>query len=47
MQPLGNSPAVHPISQGQELLSEIHLGACRHHATHRTLVGNAFRHGLY
>jgi hypothetical protein len=35
------------IAQGQELLREIHSGACDHHATPRALVGNAFRHGFY
>jgi hypothetical protein len=31
------------IAEGQELLQEIHSGACGHHAAPRTLVGNAFR----
>jgi ribonuclease HI len=31
------------ISEGQELLQEIHSGACGHHAAPRALVGNAFR----
>jgi hypothetical protein len=31
------------VAQGQELLREIHSGACGHHAAPRTLVGNAFR----
>jgi hypothetical protein len=35
------------IAQGQELLQEIHSGACSHHAAPRTLVGNAFRQGFY
>jgi hypothetical protein len=35
------------IAQGQELLQEIHLGACGHHAAPRALVGNAFRQGFY
>jgi ribonuclease HI len=30
------------VAQGQELLQEIHSGACGHHAAPRTLVGNAF-----
>jgi hypothetical protein len=30
------------VAQGQELLQEIHSGACGHHATPRALVGNAF-----
>jgi hypothetical protein len=36
-----------PIPQGCELLRDIHAGACGHHATPRTLVGNAFRQGFY
>jgi hypothetical protein len=35
------------VAQGQELLQEIHSGACGHHATPRTLVGNTFRQGFY
>jgi ribonuclease HI len=35
------------IAQGQELLHEIHSGACGHHAAPRALVGNAFRQGFY
>jgi ribonuclease HI len=35
------------IAQGQELLQEIHSGACGHHAAPRTLVGNTFRQGFY
>jgi hypothetical protein len=35
------------IAKGQELLQEIHSGACGHHATPRALVGNAFRQGFY
>jgi ribonuclease HI len=31
------------IAEGQELLQEIHSGACDHHAAPRALVGNAFR----
>jgi hypothetical protein len=34
------------IAEGQELLQEIHSGACGHHATPRALVGNAFRQGF-
>jgi ribonuclease HI len=33
------------VAQGQELLQEIHSGACGHHAAPRALVGNAFQHG--
>jgi transposase InsO family protein len=36
-----------PIPQGRELLRDIHVGVCGHHATPRTLVGNAFRQGFY
>ena len=32
---------------GQALLWDLHVGACGHHATPRTLVGNAFRQGFY
>jgi hypothetical protein len=35
------------IAEGQELLQEIHSGACGHHAAPRTLVGNTFRQGFY
>jgi hypothetical protein len=35
------------IAQGQELLQEIHSGACGHHAAPRALVGNIFRQGFY
>jgi hypothetical protein len=35
------------INEGQELLREIHSGACGHHAAPRALVGNAFRQGFY
>jgi hypothetical protein len=31
-----------PVAEGQELLQEIHLGACGHHAAPRALMGNAF-----
>jgi hypothetical protein len=34
-------------TEGQELLREIHSGACGHHAAPRALVGNAFRQGFY
>jgi hypothetical protein len=30
------------IAEGQDLLQEIHSGACGHHAAPRALVGNAF-----
>jgi ribonuclease HI len=36
-----------PITQGRELLRDIHVGVCRHHAVPRTLVGNAFHQGFY
>jgi ribonuclease HI len=35
------------IAEGQELLQEIHSGACGHHAAPRALVGNAFRQDFY
>jgi hypothetical protein len=35
------------ITEGQELLQEIHSGACGHHAAPRALVGNAFQQGFY
>jgi ribonuclease HI len=35
------------IAEGQELLQEIHSGACDHHAAPRALIGNAFRQGFY
>jgi hypothetical protein len=35
------------ITEGQELLQEIHSVACGHHAAPRALVGNAFRQGFY
>jgi hypothetical protein len=36
-----------PVAEGQELLQEIHSGACGHHAAPRALMGNAFRQGFY
>jgi ribonuclease HI/transposase InsO family protein len=35
------------IAEGQELLQEIHSGACGHHTAPRALVGNACRQGFY
>jgi ribonuclease HI len=35
------------IAEGQELLQEIHSGACGHHVAPWALVGNAFRQGFY
>jgi transposase InsO family protein len=35
------------ITESQELLQEIHSGACGHHAAPRALMGNAFRQGFY
>jgi ribonuclease HI len=35
------------VAEGQELLQEIHSGACGHHVAPRALVGNAFRQGFY
>jgi ribonuclease HI len=34
------------VAQGQELLQEIHSGACGHHAAPQALVGNAFQQGF-
>jgi ribonuclease HI len=45
--PLGILQRCISIAQGQELLQEIHSGACGHHAAPRALVGNAFRQGFY
>ena len=36
-----------PSEQGRLLLSDIHGRVYGHHATPRTLVGNAFRQGFY
>jgi hypothetical protein len=36
-----------PIPEGRELLRDIHVGICGHHAAPCTLVGNAFRQGFY
>jgi hypothetical protein len=33
--------------RGRELLQEIHVGTCGHHAGPRTLVGKAFQQGFY
>jgi transposase InsO family protein len=35
------------VTEGQELLREIHSRACGHHAAPRALVGNAFWQGFY
>jgi ribonuclease HI len=35
------------VAEGQELLQEIHSGACGHHVAPQALVGNAFRQGFY
>jgi ribonuclease HI len=35
------------VAEGQELLQEIHSGACGHHAAPQALVRNAFRQGFY
>jgi ribonuclease HI len=45
--PLGILQRCISITQGQELLHEIHSGACGHLAAPRTHVGNAFRQGFY
>jgi hypothetical protein len=33
--------------KGCELLAEVHVGECGNHASFRTLVDKAFRHGFY
>jgi hypothetical protein len=33
--------------EGWNLLKDLHLGACGHHAAHRTLIGNAFLQDFY
>jgi hypothetical protein len=38
---------VYPHPPRSKLIRDIHAGVCGHHATPRTLVGNAFRQGLY
>jgi hypothetical protein len=35
------------IEEGKNLLEDLHLRACGHHAAPQTLVGNAFRQGFY
>jgi hypothetical protein len=35
------------MEEGREILQEIHEGACKNHATSRTLVEKAFRFGFY
>jgi hypothetical protein len=45
--PLGILQRCISVTEGQELLREIHSGACGHHAAPRALVGNAFRQGFY
>jgi len=35
------------LEEGRKLLVDLHSGACGHHATPRTLIGNAFRQGFY
>jgi hypothetical protein len=36
-----------PISEGRELIRDIHAGVCGHHSVPRTLMGNAFCQGFY
>jgi hypothetical protein len=45
--PLGILQRCISIAEVQDLLQEIHSGACGHHAAPRALVGNAFRQGFY
>jgi hypothetical protein len=35
------------VEEGNNLLKDLHSGACGHHAAPRTLVGNTFRQGFY
>jgi hypothetical protein len=35
------------VEEGRNLLRDLHLGACGHHAAPRTLVRNTFRQGFY
>jgi ribonuclease HI len=35
------------VTEGQELLQEIHSGACDHHAAPQAHIGNSFRQGFY
>jgi len=36
-----------PTNQGKQLLLEVHVRICGHHAAPRSLVGKAFRQGFY
>jgi ribonuclease HI len=45
--PLGILQRCISIAEGQELLQEIHSGACGHHVAPRALVRNVFRQGFY
>ena len=36
-----------PTNQGKQLLFEVHVGICGHHAALRSLVRKAFRQGFY
>jgi hypothetical protein len=33
--------------EGQQILRDMHEGECAHHASSRTLVSKAFRHGFF
>ena len=35
------------LEEGQKILKEIHSGDCGHHASTRSLVAKAFRHGFF
>ena len=35
------------LEEGQQILREIHEGYCGHHASTRSLMANAFRHGFF
>jgi hypothetical protein len=45
--PLGILQRCISVAEGQELLQEIHSGACGHQAAPWALVGNAFRQSFY
>jgi len=45
--PIGILQRCITIEEGRKLLEDLHSGVCGHHATLRTLVGNAFRQGFY
>jgi hypothetical protein len=38
---------VHPPKEGKALLLDVHEGVCEHHASSRSMVRKALRHGFY